>query len=176
MYFTLGHNNKDTSHWLQKMFYCYVLAYLPRPSSGIEWKGNEQPCHLYNLLMLGVCVCGCVRVCVCVRERLCDCAYVWVCVRGLCVCVTVRMYNCANMCIRFFLCVSRHWVKTFIFLFLIFPKVKRQEHCAEGAAANCIGLHNLGCEVEGLSSNSSLWVITQPVVKQMANGHAHCFM
>lgn len=35
-------------------------------------------------------------------------------------------------------------------------KVKRREHCAEGAAANCIGLCNLGCEVEGLSSNSSL--------------------
>ena len=31
-------------------------------------------------------------------------------------------------------------------------KVKRREHCPEGAAANCIGLRNVGCEVEGLSS------------------------
>ena len=101
---------------------CFIATTFRPTYLGLLQVYNEKETNSFlTYIIFDVCVCGCVRVCVCVRVCLCDCAYVWVCVRGLCVCVTVRMCNCANVCIRFFLCVSRHWVKTFIFLsFLIF--------------------------------------------------------
>ena len=128
-YFTLGHNNKDTSHWLQKMSYCYVSAYLPRPSSGIIMKRRRTAFSLISSSMCAcadvcvfvyVCVCVCVTVCICECAYV-DCMYVW-----LCVCATVRMcvfgffMRESSLSENFFLFFIFLFFYIFIFLFFYF--------------------------------------------------------